>query len=750
MKTMRRIPRLPLRIAPLAFCILLAASVSEGTTYRLILDGNGDSVWEGGVAPASNIEDSDLVVASGAGGGFKLNSMRSLTFEPPMTKQFSVWTYSNCRIGAGGVTASDIKGVFLYGYKTITMPCSQRWLLDGETSGEGYRCYAGLSLAEDAVWTACGRKTLNFNNTGSKGTSLGRLRTNMTLNFSTANSLYNLPTNGLYWTNNELDGGPVRTNSLGQPNITFTLQHVAKPDIGLPPIEWDFTNPNGTWKTGITLAITENARGEHLRCGAWSGAINDGVLRIDYNVAKDYCNPFRSSRMVLANAGTLDSSARQCIWWKRGMLEIGDDNAFGVSNRLSLLIGHGGAANDAQIGGVAAGIVAAPGVTVRSDICVTNANVYHTLGRQVWLGAMDAGAPAVFTGDVENNDDMLSQSLMWARCPSQVRLFSGRGAEAQFTGSFSGSALLPMEIHGWGATRLSGDNSGLKAGVSVRSGTLKVGGADALGHRPVTLGGTVPDAIDVEYCSYTGLTFKSGSPLIVDGCVVQPGERVLYLASQFKVYKLGENGSSFAADSSVSASAYGLRVKIAKGVEYAGTAFECVHSYNNGSVFVEEPPEPAAALLADGAVNITNDVTVTDNLSSGASSIGGCTGDTSVFSGKITLNRGVTFHAAAGGVARFTGSITDAGETLNPFAFSGTGTVELPAGTELAGRAISFPGITDAALDATGQTSCTLVTAADGLNLADIDQPSLSSWQLRVKATSIRAVKNAGTKILVQ
>ena len=75
---------------------------------------------------------------------------------------------------------------------------------------------------------------------------------------------------------------------------------------------------------------------------------------------------------------------------------------------------------------------------------------------------------------------------------------------------------------------------------------------------------------------------------------------------------------------------------------------------------------------------------------------------------------------------------------------------ELPDGTEMLGRAVSFPGLTDAALDATGQRSCTLVTAADGLTTADIAAPSLSKWQFRVKPTSIRAVKNVGTMIIMQ
>lgn len=61
-----------------------------------------------------------------------------------------------------------------------------------------------------------------------------------------------------------------------------------------------------------------------------------------------------------------------------------------------------------------------------------------------------------------------------------------------------------------------------------------------------------------------------------------------------------------------------------------------------------------------------------------------------------------------------------------------------------------MPAITDEALDATGQTACTLVTAAAGLTTADIAAPFLSKWQFRVKPTSIRAVKNVGTIILMQ
>ncbi len=46
----------------MATALMATSTVSHATTYRLILDGNGGSVWEGGVAPVSGFEDSPLIV----------------------------------------------------------------------------------------------------------------------------------------------------------------------------------------------------------------------------------------------------------------------------------------------------------------------------------------------------------------------------------------------------------------------------------------------------------------------------------------------------------------------------------------------------------------------------------------------------------------------------------------------------------------------------------------------------------------
>jgi hypothetical protein len=249
----------------------------------------------------------------------------------------------------------------------------------------------------------------------------------------------------------------------------------------------------------------------------------------------------------------------------------------------------------------------------------------------------------------------------------------------------------------------------------------------------------------------------SGTAFVIDGVTLGPGDKVLYTpdiadGSYSRIYQVNATGTQMDICDTANYVA-GARIVVTNGIEYGGRAFmvQSGTATSSGTInCVNDEPEPDVALLAKGGVTVANGIQVTDNLSSGTSTIGGYDATNNTFSGAITLARDVAFRAPAGGVIRLTGSIADTGETLHPFAFSGTGTVELPAGTELLSRPVSFPGLTDEALDATGQTRCTLVTAADGLTTADIAAPSLSKWQLRVKPTSIRAVKNVGTMIIMQ
>ena len=428
---------------------------------------------------------------------------------------------------------------------------------------------------------------------------------------------------------------------------------------------------------------------------------------------------------------------------------------------MPVILGGRGAAAYYPTGEPAA-LFAAPGITVSAPIVAdhdayvpADGYLYNIHGVIVHLGCIRPGV-ARYTGTVAVNDSKhnpKNNNHITYCTPEQVRLDAWTtNTTAFFDGRLSGGKAMPFTIHGAGRVVLSADNTTLVQGLVVRGGTLALAGDDAAGNKPITLGGTVPEKDAVRAHAITNLqTTAYAQPPVVDGVTLSPGDRIFCFTDlgQLGVYEL-DSDLKLVRDSSYKYP-FGKRIVIQEGELFSGTSFEIVRGSNGGWHSLQEPwDEPDVALLADGPRVITNDVVVTDNLSSGTSTIGGCTADTSVFSGRISLNRDVTFHATSGGVVRFTGSIADADETLQAFAFNGTGTVELPSGTDMNGRSVSFPGLMDEALDATGQNSCTLVIAADGLTTADIAAPILSKWQLRVKPTSIRAVKAVGTTILMQ
>jgi autotransporter-associated beta strand protein len=99
--------------------------------------------------------------------------------------------------------------------------------------------------------------------------------------------------------------------------------------------------------------------------------------------------------------------------------------------------------------------------------------------------------------------------------------------------------------------------------------------------------------------------------------------------------------------------------------------------------FNDEPAvNPDVALLAAAAVTVSNKVVVSDNLSSGTSTLGGSTAEASLFLGDITLNRDVQLTAAAGGTATFSGAFSGTGSIIK----TGAGTVVLAAAPASTGR----------------------------------------------------------------
>ncbi len=733
--------------------------------------------WEENEVPPSDIENTDVVFPIGTSQqwitGF--GKVHSITLLPSSSYVYNnnalvFSNYSSTTIGAGGVTMDDPVGApWIYGYTAFTLACSQQWKLDGERSGSGLTVYSKVIAGPDVVWTVSGRRAgISFTG-GSGGSFEGQLRTNGSLSFSSLGMLAHLGTNLLTWSNNNAPYQVV-TNASGVPNQSLAIAVTANTDATFAtPVLWDLTNPAGG-KLHVYLygknTGTTHPRNSLTFTNTWSGDIGRDVIHFKpatpSATSRWIHNPFFYEKVIFAQDGSgLATNNNQRLWLENGVYEIAHANAFGFGNAMPVILGGRWAAEYYPTGEPAA-LFAAPGITVAAPIVAdhdayvpANGYLYNFHGVIVHLGCTRSGTVR-YTGTVAVNDSKhnpQSNNYITYTTPEQVRLDAWTtNATAIFDGPLSGGKAMPFTVHGAGRVVLSADNTDLAQGLVVRGGSLVLAGDDAAGFKPITLGGTVPEKDTVRVHVHTNLlTSAYAQPPVLDGVTLSPGDRIFCFTDlgQYGVYELGSDLKL----TRVSGYTYlfGKRIVIQEGEQFGGTSFEIVRGSNNGWHSLQEPrTDPDVALLADGPRVITNDVAVTDNLSCGTSTIGGCTADISVFSGKITLNRDVTFRAAAGGVVRFTGSIADAGETLNPFAFSGTGTVELPAGTELASRAVSFPGLTDAALDATGSTVCTLVTAADGLTVADIAVPSLSKWQLRVKPTSIRAVKNVGTMIIMQ
>ena len=79
----------------------------------------------------------------------------------------------------------------------------------------------------------------------------------------------------------------------------------------------------------------------------------------------------------------------------------------------------------------------------------------------------------------------------------------------------------------------------------------------------------------------------------------------------------------------------------------------------------EAEAEPEVRLMIEGGIAVSNAVVVTDNKSARPSVLGNVTADTSEFYGNVTLEKDVTFRAAAGGTVRLTGAVTGAGDIVS-------------------------------------------------------------------------------------
>jgi len=298
--------------------------------------------------------------------------------------------------------------------------------------------------------------------------------------------------------------------------------------------------------------------------------------------------------------------------------------------------------------------------------------------------------------------------------------------------------------------RLSGDNSGLLSGVSVRAGELKVGSDKSLGTFAVKLGGSVPAVCDVTCAVETNVASWTKSTLVIDGHTLQPGDRILDVGNRvFKEYT-GTTATNYVPTgfNYGKNSYYGHRIRVTSGERFANAAFEAIRGWEGDAAYTLEVAEPSVALLADAAMTIANDINVTDNQSTGTSTIGVSGPYDVTYAGAVTLNRDVTFSVAAGGKMTFTGTVADAAGQTNAVAVIGAGTVVLPAGFDWTDRTLDLCGISEATLEASGVNAVTLLRAA-GVGQATVLKPAdLNKWRLIVRDNSVRATKKGFTLII--
>jgi len=297
---------------------------------------------------------------------------------------------------------------------------------------------------------------------------------------------------------------------------------------------------------------------------------------------------------------------------------------------------------------------------------------------------------------------------------------------------------------------------------------VAAGGAFGLTNTAISLGDTVPTLLTVKAASTcfnanppgtsswaSGVyTFTSGGNTL-DGASLSIGDKVLlwgaYSATQTNgVYQVTDAThwtrlSGWDTTAAMLANV-GSRIHVTSGTINAGMDYELApvnissgtnwtinNPVNSTSaatsgpiVFIPDVPNPNVAILTNGAYTIARPINVTNNQSTGTSSLGGNTSDSSTFSGLVTLSKDLTVTAATSGTVTFSGDITGpnnvskvgAGTVKFTTAKSYTGTTSVTAGTLEVDNTVASSGVTvgsGGSLQGTGTVTNTLSVTGTGI-----------------------------------
>ncbi len=691
-------------------------------------DGTADIVFSNNLATASGYAYTVRVDAPWAGA---TGTVRSLTFlsggnandNNTLTPGVGVQALS---IGEGGVML-DTNGVRSARNFDINLylAASQKWFIEMKDWNQDNRILSvnkDLSSPPDVNWILGGRSRTAFVS-GSSTNFLGQVTLNGYAMFATTNQYARFGDNPVIINNsnnlvaadaptmprlvfNDLNGGPVALKNafvLQLTNSTTTLEM----NIG--------GGPSAISGTGTTLDLTNAISG-------WISSKTLSTIRFQSGY------PLWDSRYVWKISG--NNSAWQGptnpvtqgtgIDVSRTCFVINGPHALGTNNSLAIIAGP----RNNRLTGIPTSILATDGNTVNSSILLPMANQGMTANRNpqtpVAFGLSGTGTVS-FAGSIRIETSSVSNLQCQVH---MLRLTAPSNGLARFTGNISESAGVtfgtPMQILGLGDVGLYGTNTAFRSQTLIRSGRLLLGSSVALSTNvPINLGDRVsfPAGGAVRVATVLPLDKLAGTPWTdgtffftaaptVDGVVPVVGDRVLVKDENANPQRHGvytvTSATSWTRVSDLNEASefvYGLRVLVSEGTLNAGRAFflfnreEIAYAplvMNSASSpsyaffgFNEEPsPNPDVALLTAAAVTVSNKVVVSDNLSSGTSTLGGTTAESSLFMGDITLNRDVQLTAATGGTATFSGAFSGSGGIIK----TGGGTVVLTAAPASTGR----------------------------------------------------------------
>ena len=539
-------------------------------------------------------------------------------------------------------------------------------------------------------------------------------------------------------------------------------------------ITFSTANRYCTWEQTTTLAGTWTgtvSRG--LKFGTFMANNADSSYPFG-----SYIGAFRpeASRIVLAvDASTMSNPSGGItqtdprVQIQHGTVVLASQNALGPNNAFSVGLGYSASR---QVPGSVAGLLLKDGITMNGKIVVsTPGNVETSLGAgshnpsMVLILGLDEPGEATFTASGIDN------IVIAGRFPRehQVRLATPAGGLLHLTGTIlqdgnqkDDTNSVPIEVLGQGTVEVTQNNNKLPNGFSIRCGTLVLSHRGAPGTGRIDVGGVVPARFaDVQHYMETLMqlriassrfswtdgvyTFQSGYVPSIDGVKPKDGDRVLInmpasdQQNRNGIYVVSNNGLTWTRAPELDESSevrHGIRVKVVGG-KYAGRTFylypredfdDGVHSFpfpftmNHSYHFLSFTPEPedqpsVACLVGANNVTVTNAVRVTDNLSTGTSTLGAWTAvdGSCTFASDVSLARDVTLAAQnAAGTVNFTGAFSGTGEIV----CGGAGTVSFTGTDSRASRRFAFAsGVfrTDAAHLASADLTWRLSDGATGV-----------------------------------